>query len=84
MLEEPGSGQRQLAKRMGVDAVSFGQMIDFLEQRSLVKREVDPDDRRARRLYVTRQGTYAAGCVQSCLPHRNGYWPRSQNRSALR
>ncbi|MFK4522918.1 DNA-binding MarR family transcriptional regulator [Bradyrhizobium japonicum] len=57
VLEEPGSGQRQLASRMGVDAVSFGQMIDFLEQKGLVKREVDPDDRRARRLYVTRRGT---------------------------
>lgn len=56
VLEEPGSGQRQLASRMGVDAVSFGQMIDFLEQKGLVKREVDPDDRRARRLYVTRRG----------------------------
>jgi DNA-binding MarR family transcriptional regulator len=50
VLEEPGSGQRQLASRMGVDAVSLGQMIDFLEQNGLVKRELDPDDRRARRL----------------------------------
>jgi MarR family transcriptional regulator, temperature-dependent positive regulator of motility len=56
VLEEPGSGQRQLASRMGIDAVSFGQMIDFLEQKGLVKRELDPDDRRARRLYVTRRG----------------------------
>jgi len=32
-------------------------MIDFLEQKGLVKRQVDPDDRRARQLYVTRRGT---------------------------
>jgi DNA-binding MarR family transcriptional regulator len=57
VLEEPGSGQRQLASRTGIDAVSFGQMIDFLEQKGLVKRELDPDDRRARRLYATRRGT---------------------------
>ena len=56
VLEEPGSGQRQLATRIGIDAVSFGQMIDILEQRGLVKRELDPNDRRARRLYVTRRG----------------------------
>ena len=55
--EEPGSGQQHLASRMGVDAVSFGQMIDFLEQKGFVKRQLDPDDRRARRLYVTRRGT---------------------------
>jgi DNA-binding MarR family transcriptional regulator len=57
VLEAPGSGQRQLANQMGIDVVSFGQIIDLLEQRQLVKRELDPDDRRARRLYVTKRGT---------------------------
>jgi DNA-binding MarR family transcriptional regulator len=57
VLEAPGSGQRQLANQMGIDVVSFGQMIDLLEQRQLVKRALDPDDRRARRLYVTKRGT---------------------------
>lgn len=57
VLEEPGGGQRQLASRMGVDAVNFGQMIEFLEQKGLVTRQVDPEDRRARQLYVTRRGT---------------------------
>lgn len=56
VVEDPGSGQRHLASRMGIDAVSFGQMIDFLEQRGLVRRELDPDDRRARCLYVTKRG----------------------------
>ncbi len=57
VLEEPGSGQRQLASRMGVDAVNFGHMADVLEQKGLIKRQLDPDDRRARKLYVTRRGT---------------------------
>ena len=30
VLEAPGSGQRQLANQMGIDVVSFGQMIDLL------------------------------------------------------
>jgi MarR family transcriptional regulator, temperature-dependent positive regulator of motility len=55
--EEPGSGQRRLASRLGVDAVTLGQMIEFLERKGLVKREVDPNDRRARQLYLTRRGT---------------------------
>ena len=67
VLEEPGSGQRQLAGRMGIDAVSFGQMIDFLEQKGLVKRELDPDDRRARRLYVTRRGADLRGRLRPAL-----------------
>jgi DNA-binding MarR family transcriptional regulator len=53
VLEQPGSGQRHLARSMGVDAVNFGQMIDALEQKGLVDRQVDPADRRARRLHVT-------------------------------
>ena len=57
VFEAPGSGQRQLANQMGIDVVSFGQMIDLLEQKHLVNGESDPDDRRARRLYVTRRGT---------------------------
>ena len=57
VLEQPGRGQRQVAERMGVDVVNFGQMIDELEGRGLVERKIDPDDRRSRKLYVTEQGT---------------------------
>jgi MarR family transcriptional regulator, temperature-dependent positive regulator of motility len=56
VLEEPGGGQKQVAERMGVDAVNFGQMIDELEGKGLVERKIDPDDRRARKLYVTERG----------------------------
>jgi MarR family transcriptional regulator, temperature-dependent positive regulator of motility len=56
VTDEPGNGQRQLAGRVGVDAVNFGQMIEFLEERGLVERKLDPDDRRARKLYPTRRG----------------------------
>jgi len=56
VLEAPGSGQKQVAERMGVDAVNFGQMIDELEGKGLVERKIDPNDRRARELYVTERG----------------------------
>jgi MarR family transcriptional regulator, temperature-dependent positive regulator of motility len=45
-----------VAERMGVDAVNFGQMIDELEGKGLVERKIDPNDRRARKLYVTERG----------------------------
>ena len=41
---------------MGVDAVNFGQMIEVLEEKGLIERKIDPDDRRARKLYVTERG----------------------------
>jgi DNA-binding MarR family transcriptional regulator len=56
IAEEPGSGQRQLANRMGIDAATLGQMIEFLELKGLVDRRIDPKDRRARQLFVTREG----------------------------
>ena len=56
IFEEPGRGQKQVAERMGVDAVNFGQMIDELEGKGLVERKIDPGDRRARKLYVTEPG----------------------------
>ena len=55
--QEPGSGQRHVASRFGVDAVSLGQMVETLEEKKLVRREVDPDDRRSRRLFLTAKGT---------------------------
>ena len=56
VVEESGGGQRQIANRIGVDEVTFGQMIEFLEGKGLVERKIDPDDRRARKLYVTQAG----------------------------
>ena len=51
-LAEIGQACR-LGAQMGVDAVNFGQMIDALERKGLIKRRIDPDDRRARQLFVT-------------------------------
>lgn len=56
VLEEPGSAQTHIAKRLGIDAVTLGQMIDALEQKGLVKRQADPADRRGRQLFITRRG----------------------------
>jgi DNA-binding MarR family transcriptional regulator len=57
VLEEPGSAQAHIAKRLGIDAVTLGQTIDALEQKGLVKRRADPADRRGRQLFITQRGT---------------------------
>jgi len=56
-----------VADRMGVDAVNFGQMIDELEGKGLVERKIDPDDRRARKLYVTERGAALRGRLRPSL-----------------
>jgi MarR family transcriptional regulator, temperature-dependent positive regulator of motility len=57
ILEEPGSGQKHIAKRVGIDPVTLGQMIDALEKKDLVKRQTDPGDRRGRQLFLTQRAT---------------------------
>jgi MarR family transcriptional regulator, temperature-dependent positive regulator of motility len=52
----PGLDQRTLATRLGIDAVTAGQMVDHLESMGLVDRRVHPVDRRARVLTLTRRG----------------------------
>ena len=65
--EAPGSGQKQAADAMGVDAVNFGQMIDVLEAKGLIERRIDPGDRRARKLHVTERGTSLRGRLRPTL-----------------
>ena len=56
VIDLPGLDQRRLAKRLGIDPASAGQMIDRLETAGLLERRVHPDDRRARLLSATRSG----------------------------
>ncbi len=65
--EEPGIDQRRLAARLGIDPVSAGQMIDRLEAEALVDRRVDPADRRARVLRLTRRGRNLRGRLRPTL-----------------
>ena len=48
--------QSGLGERIGIDRNNVSLMVDALEQRGLVRRRVDPDDRRARQVSLTREG----------------------------
>jgi DNA-binding MarR family transcriptional regulator len=54
-LEEPCS-QRELAQCLHFDASNVTDIVDRLEERGLVSRTIDPDDRRVRRLVLTDKG----------------------------
>lgn len=55
-LKEPGLDQRTLAGRIGLDTSTIGAVIDRLESRDLIERNVSPDDKRVRLLRVTPAG----------------------------
>jgi DNA-binding MarR family transcriptional regulator len=54
---QPAIDQRGLAAVIGIDTVSAHHMVEELVQRGLVRRRVDPEDRRARILSLTARGT---------------------------
>lgn len=57
-LHRAGEGllQRELAARVGLDVSSLVRLLDILEQRQLVERRPDPQDRRGNRLFLTMAG----------------------------
>ena len=54
--QETGLDQRTLAGRIGLDTSTIGTVVDRLESRELIERDVSPDDKRVRLLSVTPAG----------------------------
>lgn len=59
MLARSGGGLNQaaLAERVGVVGPALVRTLDTLDDLGLVRREADPEDRRAKRLHLTEAGT---------------------------
>jgi len=56
LWREDGLRQSELAERMQVATVTVSKLVDRLEARNFVLRQVDKDDRRSNRVYVTPKG----------------------------
>ncbi|MGF9565757.1 MarR family transcriptional regulator [Neorhizobium sp. JUb45] len=68
-LYRQGDGllQKELATASGLDDSSLVRLLDILSKRNLVERRIDPNDRRARRLYLTEEGRKAATAIRARL-----------------
>ncbi len=64
VANEPGIDQRTLAGRIGFDTSTIAGVIDRLETRGLLRRQVSPDDRRVRQLALTPEGEALLHAVQ--------------------
>jgi DNA-binding MarR family transcriptional regulator len=53
---QPGMSQQQLHEKTAIDPSSMVAVIDELQARGLAERRQDPDDRRARTIFLTEQG----------------------------
>ncbi|MDE1950869.1 MAG: MarR family transcriptional regulator, partial [Burkholderiales bacterium] len=56
IAQQPGTDQAGLAATIGFDRATIGGVIDRLEHKGLVRREVGAQDRRARQLHLERAG----------------------------
>jgi DNA-binding MarR family transcriptional regulator len=64
IADEPGMDQTRLMELAALDRSSVTNTVERLEKRGLIKRKVDPNDRRARRLYLTDKGSKLLNDVQ--------------------
>jgi DNA-binding MarR family transcriptional regulator len=56
IAQQPGIDQASLAATISFDRATIGGVVDRLEQKGLVQREVSAQDRRARLLQLTPEG----------------------------
>ncbi|MEC3915666.1 MarR family transcriptional regulator [Nocardia sp. CDC153] len=56
LIAQPGRSQRELADELGMPPSRFVQFADKLEDRGLIERKRNPDDRRQHALYLTEKG----------------------------
>jgi MarR family transcriptional regulator, transcriptional regulator for hemolysin len=52
LARQPGMSQNELAMVCEVEPITVGRLIDRLEERGMVERRADPNDRRIRRLHL--------------------------------
>ncbi|MFO1192301.1 MAG: MarR family transcriptional regulator [Rhodoferax sp.] len=64
IAQQPGVDQASLAATIGFDRATIGGVIDRLEQKGLVQRVVSSQDRRARQLHLTPDGTQLLAAVR--------------------
>lgn len=68
-LEEFGDGitQKDLAYRIGIDGSSLVRLLDLLNERGLIERRTDADDRRARWIFLTAAGRTVLADIRRAL-----------------
>jgi DNA-binding MarR family transcriptional regulator len=64
---QPGMSQQQLHEKTAIDPSSMVSVIDELEAMGLAERRPDPEDRRARTIFLTERGQQTLDRVRSLV-----------------
>jgi DNA-binding MarR family transcriptional regulator len=63
LLESDGLNVKNLAEWLCIDSSAITALVDRLEKEHLIERRVDPEDRRALRIFLTDRGREIANAV---------------------
>lgn len=67
VANEPGTDQRTLAGRIGLDTSTVAGVVDRLEARALLQRNASPADKRVRLLTLTEEGAALLRAVEPAM-----------------
>ncbi len=67
LLDEQGVIQGDLARTLGIRAVTLGGLIDRMEAKQWVERRLDEHDRRAKRIWLTSRGRKLEPAIRQAL-----------------
>jgi MarR family transcriptional regulator, temperature-dependent positive regulator of motility len=67
LRDNPGVDQATLAQLIAYDRATIGGVVDRLERKGWVSRAVNKDDRRARQLSLTPEGSATLSCVSPVI-----------------
>jgi MarR family transcriptional regulator, transcriptional regulator for hemolysin len=71
LFEEEGIIQGDIARIIGIRAVTVGGIVDRMEAKGWIERRPDAKDRRANRIWVTPKGRDLEGVINSCREQVN-------------
>lgn len=66
LQEYPSANQNQLARALGMSKVTISQTVKILEERILIRREADVDDKRLKALQLTDAGRQLLRLSEPC------------------
>jgi MarR family transcriptional regulator for hemolysin len=67
LLDEQGVIQGDLARTLGIRAVTLGGLVDRMEAKEWVERRPDANDRRAKRIWLTAKGKKLEKVIRESL-----------------
>lgn len=70
--DHPGASQEQLSRIFGVDKANTARAVRRLEAKGYLRREGDPEDARAYRLFLTPEGAATIVRIRGALAEWNG------------